>query len=516
MAQEIELKLEIQRSIIGKVAELPWLRELATGPSKREKLVTVYFDTAKFKLHDRGLALRVRHSGKKRVQTIKVLRNDARGAFGRDEWEQPIADDRPDLSLARGTALEPVVTKRLRRKLRPIFETVVERTTLPVGLDGADVEIAVDRGYIRTGAHREPISEIELELKKGDRTALSRIAERLAGSIQVAYGARAKPERGYALSADKAGEPVAASEIALNPKSSTAEAFRAIALACLDHALSNERAVHGGDPEGIHQMRVGLRRLRAALSLFKELVRDAEFKPIKAELKWLTDRLGAARELNVLIAERVDSLRDAAPEPAMGILKEDLETRLDAELEQAGAVVASERYRAIGLRTALWILDGKWSSSDDELLAARRERPAAEFAAELLTQNRKKILKKAARIEQLDPERRHKLRIAIKKLRYACEFFANLFAGRKRDTRRKRFSKMLEDLQDALGTLNDMESHKRVAGQIVRSGKPSGRRVEKALAMGFIEGHEQTQVAHCLSAVEKAASRLAKAPLFWE
>jgi triphosphatase len=516
MAQEIELKLEIQPSVIRNVAKLPWLRELATGPSKREKLVTVYFDTAKFKLHDRGLALRVRHSSNKRVQTIKVMRNDTRGALGRDEWEQQIAGDRPDLSLARGTALEHFVTKRLRRKLRPVFETVVERTVLPVGLDGTDVEIAVDRGYIRTGAHREPISEIEIELKKGDRTALSRIAERLAGSIQVAYGARAKPERGYALSADKAGAPVAASEIALHPKSSTAEAFRAIALACLDHALSNERAVHGGDTEGIHQMRVGLRRLRAALSLFKELVRGAETKPIIPELKWLTDRLGEARELNVLIEERVDSLRDAAPGPAMGILKKDLETRLDAELEQAGAVVASERYRVIGLRTALWILDGKWSSSDDELLAARRERPAAEFAAELLTRHRRKILKKAATIEQLDPERRHKLRIAIKKLRYACEFFAGLFAGRKRDARRKRFSKMLEDLQDALGTLNDMESHKRVAGQIVRAGKATGHQLEKALAMGFIEGHEQTQVAHCLRALEKAVSRLAGVPLFWE
>src|SRR5262249_42882993 len=196
-------------------------------------------------------------------------------------------------------------------------------------------------------------------------------------------------------------------EIAVHPKSSTAEAFRVIALACLDHALSNERAVHGGDTEGIHQMRVGLRRLRAALSLFKELVRGFETKPIKAELKWLTDRLWAAREPNVLIEERVDSLRDAAPGPAMGILKKDLGTRLDAELEQAGDVIASERYRAIGLRTALWILDGKWSSSDDKLLAARRERPAAEIGTQILTRHRKKILKKAAKIEQLDPERRH-------------------------------------------------------------------------------------------------------------
>jgi len=516
MAQEIELKLETQPSIMRKVAELPWLRELANDPPKREKLVTVYFDTAKFKLHERGLALRVRHSAKGRVQTIKVLRKGTRGAFGRDEWEQQIASDEPDLSLAKDTALEPLVTKSLRRKLKPIFETVVERTVLPVGIDGANVEIALDRGYIKAGTHREPISEIEIELKDGDRTALSRIAERLADSIPVAYGAQSKPERGYALSADKSREPVGASEITLDPKSSTADAFRAIALACLDHTLSNKRAVRAGDTEGIHQMRVGLRRLRAALSLFKELVRDGEVKSIKAELKWLTDRLGSARELDVLIEEHVDPLREAAVGSAMGILKKDLEAKRAAELEQAGAVVDSERYRAIGLRTALWVTDGEWSNSDDKLLAAQRERRAVEFAAELLAERHSKILKKAAKIERLDPERRHKLRIAIKKLRYASEFFSSLFAGRKRDARLKRYGKMLEELQDALGTLNDIASHKRVARQLIRANKPVRRQLEKALAMGFIEGQEQIQAARCLNAAGKAAGRLAEAPLFWE
>jgi inorganic triphosphatase YgiF len=107
MAQEIELKLEVQPSVIRKVPELRWLRKLAKGPPKRGKLVTVYFDTAKFKLHDRGLALRVRHSGKKRLQTIKVMGKGARRVFARDEWEHQIAGDRPDLSLAKDTALEP-------------------------------------------------------------------------------------------------------------------------------------------------------------------------------------------------------------------------------------------------------------------------------------------------------------------------------------------------------------------------------------------------------------------------
>jgi CHAD domain-containing protein len=78
-------------------------------------------------------------------------------------------------------------------------------------------------------------------------------------------------------------------------------------------------------------MRVGLRRLRAALSFFKELVQGGDTKSVKAELKWLTDQLGPARELDVLIEERVDTLRDTALVPEMSDLKEDLEaTRMQS------------------------------------------------------------------------------------------------------------------------------------------------------------------------------------------
>jgi triphosphatase len=95
MGLEIELKLGVAPSDLGKVANLPWLSEISTGPAKSEKLVTVYFDTAKFKLRQYGLALRVRHAGNDRLQTIKVFKKGGRGAFGRDEWEEKIAGDTP-------------------------------------------------------------------------------------------------------------------------------------------------------------------------------------------------------------------------------------------------------------------------------------------------------------------------------------------------------------------------------------------------------------------------------------
>src|SRR5438552_12823732 len=119
MGREVELKLEVPPSAIDKVARLPWLSEVSDGPMKSEKLVTIYFDTAKSKLREHGLMLRVRHAGENRLQTIKADKG-TRGAFGRDEWEEKIDSDTPNLKLADGTALEPLATKKLQRKLKPI------------------------------------------------------------------------------------------------------------------------------------------------------------------------------------------------------------------------------------------------------------------------------------------------------------------------------------------------------------------------------------------------------------
>jgi inorganic triphosphatase YgiF len=128
------------------------------------------------------LVLRVRSAGEHRLQTIKTVKKGARGAFARDEWEEEIESDAPNLRLAKGTALEPLATKKLRRKLKPISETVVERTIFPIYAGGADLQVAVDYGLIKADGRHEPISEIEIELKDGNPAGIAHVADRLAGS----------------------------------------------------------------------------------------------------------------------------------------------------------------------------------------------------------------------------------------------------------------------------------------------------------------------------------------------
>src|SRR6185437_6880053 len=205
-------------------------------------------------------------------------------------------------------------------------------------------------------------------------------------------------------------------------------AFRTIAFSCLHHLAANREAIFKGDPEGVHQMRIGARRLRAAISVFKKMLEGPETENIKMELKWITDQLAPARDFHVLLDEVLLPLRETQPrEPGVELLIADMERRRDDGFKAAKATLRSERYRKAILRTALWLTAGDWSRSDDPLLRAWRESPIQQFAREVLGHREKKIARKGNELQYLDQAHRHKLRIAVKKLRYSTEFFRSLF-----------------------------------------------------------------------------------------
>src|SRR5258705_10776467 len=110
MGTEIELKLAVAPRDLGAATRLPWLKRLAAGSPSRKRLVSIYFDTPKFRLRGKGLTLRIRRVVRRRIQTITAKANGSLGALGRGEWEEDIATDRPYLKRAKGTALEPLVS----------------------------------------------------------------------------------------------------------------------------------------------------------------------------------------------------------------------------------------------------------------------------------------------------------------------------------------------------------------------------------------------------------------------
>src|SRR5262249_1922491 len=296
--KEIEVKLELAQANLPSLKKIPLFQAIESLPRTAQQF-SVYFDTDRQKLRRKGLMLRVRREGGHYTQTIKA--NGYLAGFQRDEWETEIAGKRPDLSKASGTALEPLLSKKFRRRLKPLFETRVRRTVYPLVHNGHAIALAVDRGTINTGKRSQPLCEIELELEHGTAADLFGVARELSEVLPVRLALKSKSERGYEIINGEDELPVKAAAINLPAGANARDAFRVIGLACLKQIIGNARALANGDPEGVHQMRVGLRRLRAAMSLFSVLLRDPQSEAIKIELKWLTGELAPARELEVLV-----------------------------------------------------------------------------------------------------------------------------------------------------------------------------------------------------------------------
>jgi CHAD domain-containing protein len=261
-------------------------------------------------------------------------------------------------------------------------------------------------------------------------------------------------------------------------------------------------------------MRVGLRRLRAAMAVFSDLLDDEESARIKAELKWLTAELSPARDLDVYVTGNIKPLQRSLPDRrGLDALRSDLEARRAGSFKRARRAVESPRYRTLLLDTLAWIEGGFWTTTDDELIAALRRRKANDFARDELARRVGKVARKADKLAGLDARRRHKLRIAIKKLRYAAEFFASLFGRRKAHKRLRRFERQLENLQDCLGALNDIAVHEKLASKVVGR---NGRRRQRAFAIGLVSGREQSRVAPLRDAAEQAAGRFGAVRPFWD
>jgi inorganic triphosphatase YgiF len=509
--KELEIKLELAPVSLRRLKKIPLIHSLRARP-KQATEVSVYFDTPKRKLRKKGLLLRVRRIGGRYVQTIKASGNSR--LFERDEWEAKLASAEPDLSLASGTALEPLASGNLRRKLKPLFETRVRRTVYPVANNGCAIALMLDRGTIRTGAHSAPLCEIELELKQGDMAGLFDVAREITHALPAQLALESKSERGYELVDGEQDAPVRATPIDLAAGTSTRDAFKMIGRACLKQALRNKPALLKGDPEGVHQMRVGLRRLRAAMSLFADLLHDPQTAAIKAELKWLAAELAPARDLEVL-TKRVATAAKKQHARWHGVpsLSRELVEKREAALTRAQEAVTSARFRTLTLETAAWLEIGQWTNPQDDLVRDLGNIPIEIYAAEELTRRWRKIRKKGRALAQLDGQSRHRLRIQVKKLRYATEFFANVFPGKRASKQRRKFVPALARLQDGLGDLNDIAVHEHVITSLGAERRRSSPK--RAFAAGVLAGHENARLDAAMAAATKGFADLADAKPFW-
>jgi CHAD domain-containing protein len=254
----------------------------------------------------------------------------------------------------------------------------------------------------------------------------------------------------------------------LNAEMACDTAFRVIARSCLEDLTANRQATSRSDPTALHEMRIALTRLRAAITFFSPMAVDASSKRLKRELKWLNARLGAARDIDVAI-ERLEATVKLKPQ----VNSDDrfwAQKSADSHRDLARAL-GSVRYRRLIKSLSAWIENGPWSMAGDNHVEKRRACPIVRYSARKLTQWHKKLLKKAGRLETMGATKRHRLRLANKRLRYSIEFFAGLLADR---TASVHISlKYLRKAQQSLGELNDAVNGQALMSILQRSARKS-------------------------------------------
>jgi len=516
--KEIELKLRVAPEDIALLRNHPKLSDALHDPT-HETLDSVYYDSDDRFLRDHGLTLRVRRIGNKHVQTIKAA-NQGSGCFERLEWEQAIEGDQPDLSQVSNTALGAVLTSEVSNVLKPIFETRIERTAYHLNGGDTAIAMAVDEGQIFATDLSCPVCEIELELEHGNPADLFKIARTINEVVPALLDVKSKSERGYELIEKTPVTAVKAHSAELTAGMGTGRAFTLISRACIRHLIANMPATINRNSEALHQMRVALRRLRAAISLFSQVVSDDRINTIKTELRWLARELGPARDLDTLLIEVLKPLRKqyANESGLVSINKMFARQRLKS-YQRAHEAAQSARFRTLILDTAEWIEAGPWSTSDDPVMGACRELPIEIHAAEQLSRRRKRIKRRGAKIADMSPAQLHRLRIQVKKTRYAAEFFSNVYQGKQSAKRCKRILSSLTQLQDYLGRYNDIITRKAMFADI-RSRPGRGLTAEqnrqRAFAAGLIIGDQQAQLHKLLDDAKNAYSRFESVKIFWK
>lgn len=513
MAEEIELKLRVQP------AGLPQLRaaltRLAGGARARPaKLTSLYFDTPHLSLLQAGAALRVRRPAglaqpRRWVQTLKGGGAVHGGLHVREEQEWPVARPLPDLTKLKPAAPD-LPWSDIAPQLMPVFSTEFQRSLWRIIHQGSEIEAALDRGMVHSGERQEDILELELELKAGQPAALYGLALELAAQLPLAPDPVSKAERGYRLFQGMPLVPVKAATPALRESQTVEQAFVAIAWSCLDQLQRNQRGVvEQADPEFIHQMHVALRRLRSVLSLFAVAVPRASWEAWAAELRWLAAELGAARDWDVLEEELLPPLLAHLRErkPLTYLPKRVKAERLKAR-RKASAAVVSPRYGVLVLTIERWLGARAWRAGEmtAEQLALLDSTipPLAEM---LLDRRHRQLRRRGRHLARLSDEKRHRVRVTAKKLRYAAEFFVNLYA---RKTARPYLAALVA-LQDVLGALNDGATALGHAAQLCEAARDPRCREEA----GILTGWAASGMSQKMQQLDKAWKGFQRQRPFW-
>ena len=513
---ELELKFAVpsyQQSVLRK--------NIDTKTAQQQRLSAYYFDTPNQDLAKKGIALRIRFEDSQWVQTLKtagdgvakrVELNTVLSLTGTPDTLD-VSSLVPDISLITEQAVVAQLTSimpldELPQALTVQYFTDVQRTSRQIKKNNSRIEIAYDIGKVgighlnsqkpanNHGLTQSDIHEIEFELLEGDPSDLIEVAKTWCKKYKLYLSTVTKAQRGSLLLANKQfAEPVKAdlAVLQLHKGISQFAFLQAVVNNCLVQILPNASAIAEGSPDGnlVHQLRVGIRRLRTALKHFK-------FAQDYIDPNWLM----VLKQTFSLLGEYRD--------------KEILQIKTQPLLESVGAphvewstavdIMPIDAVRANDFQILLLELIG-FTHLPVPVDSPKAKAPVAKKLEKLFTA----IAAASDKFASLDTDSQHGVRKDLKSLRYVSEFAAPLFASQtngkkgKKATKLNAFLQYLEPAQDVLGEYND-----NVVGH--------ANYLEKAktdpnalFAVGWFSGREQASAEQCAVSLKTVKN----APKFW-
>ncbi|MDH3667024.1 MAG: CHAD domain-containing protein [Paracoccaceae bacterium] len=506
--RETELKIVLDEAQERRLKEGLARSGLNAGAPATDTLRSIYFDTHDHRLREAGIALRLREKAGGWVQTVKSGKSIASGLSKAMESECPVPGGELDIARIPDEKIREQILESVKgARLAPVCESRIERKTYQISLPGGgEIELAIDAGRILAGERAEELREAELELKTGEPSALYAAARKLFPEGGMQFSTLSKAERGFLLAAEgRIMPPIAprnAQDVPLSRDQGAEDAARAVLRECLDQIAANMLAVrHADAAEGPHQLRIGLRRLRAAFTIFRDCIPLQEGTRLKDQARLLGRAVSRKRDLDVALSDVVRP--EAAAHPGLRgfpALIDGLVQAGEAERRALSATLTSARAQGFLLDLAAFVETADWPGNGITCLGT--------VADTALDKAWRRVKKRARGIESLSVEKRHELRKSVKRLRYTAEFLGPLY----RQKKVKPFVRYLKALQELFGELNDAAM---IQAMFEAPDAPAGGNPAAQRAAGLVIGIRTERAEHDWAEARYRWRALKSAPRFW-
>ena len=472
----------------------PTLQARRTGPPRAAAIHHIWHDTPDGALASQGLSL-CEIRGKTGLWRLERLHPTA--ALG---WLPATCP--PVLAVA---SHPDAFNLALKDELAPAAACTGKCRTLTLALDTASAKLCLLEGALRGVTQDHPACRLSLT---GHPADIAAFALELAETLPIRVPPTSLAASSLCLTRGTQAAPKPPGPPSLAPGATVSDALTAIAAQLAETILLwSDKVAQADTPHPVHQMRVAVRRLRSAVSVFRRAAASHAapadwLYELAAALRDLAARLGAARDWDVFLQTTGPAVQAAFPDDRrIALLLAAAARKQQAAYAELGTYLAGQDWRLLSLRLALLPTLRPWDrSGPGEILVA----PIRLYAAEALGRRLKPLLAVGANLSGLPPERLHDIRKQAKRLRYATEFFAPLFAGKAV----AKYLPKLEHLQEVLGAVNDAAVAKSLTSQLAGG-------ADRAFAAGVVQGFGAAKARRSTAKAQHAWTRFTRASPFW-